>query len=76
MRHDCIAGAASHGNTDATDREHGCRARQQGDQLDATTAYDEQGRARQTLSAMRREKRQRMEGNSLDTSRRDRLSGG
>jgi hypothetical protein len=40
-----------------TDREHMSRLRQEGYQVEVSTAYDEQGNARPTLSAIWRKKR-------------------
>ena len=51
------AGAAPPGIKAKTDREQVRRLRQEGYQVEVTTAYDEQGQPRPTLSAIWRKKR-------------------
>jgi hypothetical protein len=50
------AGAAPPGIKARTDREHVRRLRQEGYQVEISTAYDEQGHPRPTLSAIWRKK--------------------
>ncbi len=50
------AGAAPPGIKAMTDREHVRRLRQEGYQVEVSTAYDEQGQPRPTLSAIWRRK--------------------
>jgi hypothetical protein len=50
------AGAAPPGIKARTDREHVRRLRQEGYQVEVSTAYDEQGHPRPTLSAIWRKK--------------------
>jgi len=50
------AGAAPRGVKAKTDQEHMQRLRQEGYQVELTTAYDEQGQPRPTLSAIWRKK--------------------
>ena len=50
------AGAAPPGMQGKTDREHVRRLEQAGYQVEVTTAYDEQGNPRPTLSAIWRKK--------------------
>jgi hypothetical protein len=52
------AGAAPPGMKAKTDREHVRSLRQAGDQVAVTTAYDEQGQPRPTLSAIWRKTRE------------------
>jgi hypothetical protein len=51
------AGAAPPGIKGKTDREHVRKLRQEGYQVEVSTAYDEQGDPRPTLSAIWRKKR-------------------
>jgi hypothetical protein len=51
------AGTAPPGIKAKTDQEHVRRLRQQGYQVEVSTAYDEQGHPRPTLSAIWRKKR-------------------
>jgi hypothetical protein len=51
------AGAVPPGNTAQTDQAHVRRLQQEGYQVEVTTAYDEQGQPRPTLSAIWRKAR-------------------
>jgi hypothetical protein len=55
-----------------TDQEHVRRLRQEGYQVEVTTAYDEQGHPRPTLSAIWRKKREGTADTSQDRARRER----